>query len=266
MTRKNEAKMERKSKLRWIPVGKATVAAQAQRELNHLRVAKIKDNFKFEMLGFPIVSERDGGFFIIDGQHRIEAFRQLFGENREIQCQTYTGLTEQEEADYFLMFNDAMPVSSFDKFRVGVAAEREEEDAINKIVEDLGLTITRNHVPGKVYAVATLRRVYRRGGPDGLARTLATVRDAFGDIGLRSEVIDGIGLVYDRYTDIDNAALVKKLSTMHGGVSGLIGKARELKYATGKPLRHCVAASTVDAYNRGTGRRRIKPWFRYTTR
>ena len=158
-------------------------------------------------MGAPTVSHRGGWYYLIDGQHRIAALKQWLPswENQQVQCWTYEGLTEAAEAEQFLTLNDTLPVRAFAKFKVSVQAGRDAEADVDRIVRALGLRIARGS--GGICAVATLRRVYARGGPAVLSRALRIIRDAYGEAGLDGPVIDGIGLVCQRYDgDLQRAA------------------------------------------------------------
>lgn len=48
-----------------------------QRKLDHDRANRIAENFDPRLLNDPKVSERDGHFYVFDGQHTIEALRIL---------------------------------------------------------------------------------------------------------------------------------------------------------------------------------------------
>ena len=82
---------------------------------------------------------------------------------------------------------------------------------VDRIVRALGLRIARGS--GGICAVATLRRVYARGGPAVLSRALRIIRDAYGEAGLDGPVIDGIGLVCQRYDgELSEQRAVERLS------------------------------------------------------
>jgi len=117
-------RVERAARLKWCPIAKMRVSPTAQRELKQHRVDHLVANFDLEQIGTPVVSERDGAYYILDGQHRIEALRGIGWGDQQIQCWTYTGLTEEDEAERFLKLNDTLVVDSFSKFRVGVNAGR----------------------------------------------------------------------------------------------------------------------------------------------
>lgn len=252
----------RTARLRWVPIEKTKVSPVAQRELNQHRVDEIAANFDPEQIGAPTVNQRDGWYYIIDGQHRIEAMRLMGWSDQSVQCWTYDDLTEEQEAEYFLRINNTLTVETFERFRISIKAGREIETDIDRIVRGHNLRITRDEIPGAIRAVGTLRRVYTRSNPKTLARTLRIIRDAYGDAGLAAPVIDGIGLLCHRYNgQLDDSEAVKKLGDMRGGVNGLLGNAEKLRLATGNQKSHCVAAAAVDVINRGRGAKKLPSWW-----
>lgn len=256
-------RVEREARLRWVPISKMKVSPVAQRQLNQARVDRLAAEFDLEQLGTPTVSERDGSFYLIDGQHRIEMLRQIGWDDQQVQCWTYTGLTEEDEADKFDRLNDVLAVHAFDKFRVRVTAGREEETDIDRIVRANGMCVSRESVPGAIGAVGTLRRIYARSDGKTLGRALRIIREAYGDPGLEAAVLDGIGLLCQRYNgDLDDAAAVDKLSKAHGGVNSLLGKAEVLRQRTGNYKSHCVAAAAVDIINSGKGGKKLPSWWK----
>src|SRR5689334_13889898 len=139
----NSPKLERTAKLTWVPLKLMAVNDSTQRDFQQYRVNEILSDenggFDPEQLGFPTVNKRDGFFYICDGQHRIEAYKQWLGEgnweDQMIQCQTYVGLPEHEEAELFLKLNNTLTVKPLAKFKVAITAGRPRECEINKIVE-----------------------------------------------------------------------------------------------------------------------------------
>lgn len=256
-------RVERAARLEWVPIADMRVSALAQRDLNQARVDRLAADFDMEQLGSPTVNQRDGHFYVIDGQHRVEALRVIGYGDQSIECWTYKGLTDVEEADKFLKLNDILAVPAFAKFKVSVQAGREVECDIDRVVRSLGLRVSTERSEGAISAVHTLRRVYQRGGPECLAKTLAVVRDAYGSPGLEAIVIDGIGLLCHRYNgELTVERAVLALGSANGGVNGLLGKAEVLRKQTGNAKAHCVAASAVDLINRGKGGRKLPSWWR----
>jgi hypothetical protein len=258
-------KVERVARLRWVPLAKIRINPLAQRELNPARVDKLVADFDPEQLGSPTVNERDGLYYVIDGQHRIEALKHWLGswEDQHAQCWTYEGLTEEEEAEIFLKLNDTLVVHAFAKFRVGVQAGRPEETDVDRIVRAQKLRVSTDKSDGSISAVGTLMRVYRRADGPTLGRALRIIRDAYGDAGLEAVVIDGISLLCQRYNgDIEDVRAVGRLSSTYGGVNGLLGKAENLRKQTGNPRAHCVAAAAVEIINAGRGGKKLPSWWK----
>jgi hypothetical protein len=240
-----------------------SVSPLSQRDLNQNRVDHIVATFDLEQIGTPTVNLRDGIYWVIDGQHRIQALREIGWEDQQVQCWTYEGLTEEEEAEKFLKLNDYLAVNALAKFRVSVQAGRAVECDIDRIVRALGLVVSADRVPGGIGAVGTLRRVYERAGAAVLRQTLTLVRDAYGDSGMEAAVIDGLGLFVHRYgSEVDFGATVTRLTNAHGGAHGLLGKAENIRRATGNQKNHCVAAAAVEIINAGRGGKKLPTWWR----
>lgn len=251
------------SHLRWVAVADMVTSSVAQRELKQYRVDQIVAHYDEDKIGTPILSHRDGDYYVVDGQHRVEATRVARGEHSQIQCRVYEGLDESAEAELFLRFNDTLTVSAFDKFLVSVEAKRQEESDVNRIVKGQGLVISRDNIPGGIRAVGTLSKVYDRDGAVALRTALGIIRDAFGDSGFEAPVINGMGLLVARYhAELDVPTVVTRLSKVNGGVKGLLGKAEVLRRQTGGTKAHCVAAAVVDVINTGRGGRKLPSWWK----
>jgi hypothetical protein len=256
--------LDRTRQLDWVEVASLRVSQLAQRDLNPHWVNKIVAEFDPEEFGTPTVNQRDGFWYVIDGQHRVEALRSLGWDDIKIECWVYTGLTEQQEAAKFLLLNNRLTVATFPRFRIGVEAGNEEETAITTIVQNAGLHVALDKAEGSINAVGTLRRIYKRDGELVLARTLAMIRDAYGTPGMRAAVLDGIALFCARYqTRLDDGMAVEKLAGVHGGVNGLLGRGEKLYQRIGGRRNHCVAAAAVSIYNSGkAGGSRLPSWWK----
>lgn len=263
VTPKPGPKIERTARLRWVPLNRVAVSDIAQREVKPTRVDYLIAHFDAEQIGTPVVNERAGRFYAIDGQHRMAALREVYGNDHQVQCWTYAGLTEAEEAEKFLQINDVLSVSAMDKYQIGVEAGREIEADIDRIVRAAGMVVSRQSVEGGIGAVGTLRRVYTRSGAHVLGRTLRMIDSAFGSAGLDAAVIDGVGLLCGRYNgELQDELAVIKLRNMRGGVKGLLGKAALIKERTRQPFNQCVAAAAVDVINSGKGGKKLPSWWK----
>lgn len=254
-------------KIEKVPLAKMAISGRVQRKLNKARVDELVGDMDLDKIGTPVLNLRENYYFIIDGQHRIEAVKAWLGkgwETQVLECKVYTGLSEAQEADMFDKLNNVLTVSAFDKFKTRVTAGREVESAVDRIVRAESLCISRESVPGAISCVGTLTKVYSRAGEETLRKTLGIIRDSFGDAGFGSMVIDGLAHLCQRYGDqLEYDRAVQTLSEMHGGVNGLLGKAVVLQKQTGSPKAHCVAAAVVEAINsRRSGKRRMPTWWK----
>jgi hypothetical protein len=260
MTKTNTSKrIERAGHLRWVTVSDLVINERAQRDLRPGWAAQIAAEFDPDRFQPPLVSARDGQFFVIDGQHRIEALRVLGWDDQLVQCWVYENKSEAEEADLFLWHNNRKTVTAFDKFQIGVVAERPDEQDINRIVLASGLRVS--HADTGIRAVGALRKVYSH-GPKVLARTLRIVRDSYGDDGLDGHIIEGIGLLCARYNgELNEDTAISRLSTARGGIGALNSKSYATRKMIGKPLPQCVAAAAVEIINSGRGGKKLPGWW-----
>lgn len=250
---------------RWIKAGQMKVSPFAQREFSESNPA-VKNSFDPDLIGHPVLSHRGDFYYILDGQHRIKGFERWIGdgwEEQELLCDVYEGLTEAQEAETFLRHNTTKAVSTFEKFRIGVNAERPDETDIDRICRLLGLKISQTKGEGHVGAVGTLRTVYTRGGAGTLSKTLRVIRDAYGDAGMESSIIAGIGLVTSRFNgEVDEARLIRQLASVRQGKDGLLQQAYIVQKQSGSTLPQSVAAAAVDQYNKGRGGKKLPSWWK----
>lgn len=257
------------TRLRWVTLDNMRVAEEGkgQRLLKDYRVDRINSKgFNPDIMGYPIVSDRDGHFWIVDGQARIEALKQWLGEwkGQQVQCRVFNGLTREQECELFLNTNEYTQVDAWAKFHNAVGANRPDESDINAIVLVNGLVISRDDADNAIAAVSTLLKIYRRGGGVVLGRSLRIARDAYGKPGLASVVLDGLGLLCQRYNgELDDSMAVAKLSNAHGGVNGLTGKAGTIRRQTGSYVNQSIAAAAVEIINSGTkGGKKLPNWWK----
>lgn len=65
-------------------------------------VKELSETFKPHLVGIPIASKReDGQIVVLNGSHRCEALRQMFGDDLELDVSLYEGLTRDQEVAIF---------------------------------------------------------------------------------------------------------------------------------------------------------------------
>lgn len=256
-------KVTTEARLKWVPLADMVVNPKAQRELNNAWVAKIASGFDPEQLGHPTLSYRNGKYFIVDGQHRVEATRRAIGPDQLMQCWVHEGLDEAGEANMFRRLNDQKQVTALAKFQVAVTAGWAKELDIDRIVRANGCSVSKNKTVGAVSCVGTLYKVYDANGGIALGRALRLLLQGCGDAGLTAAFIEGMGMVVGTYNGaLDDAHMLRRLHEYPGGTAGLMNAANQTKLSTGHSMGQCVAATIVDAYNRGKqGRGRLPQWW-----
>jgi uncharacterized protein DUF6551 len=269
MSRKaNEEKksIQLTSELRNVPLRKIRIPPHAQRELRPAWMVELYSKFDPELMGYPTLSFRDGWYWAIDGQHRIEACKAFLGdgwETQSITCRVYNNLSESDEARLFVQLNHHKTVSSYENFRVAVNAGFAEENTVKRTVEKAGLNIAKDKGENNISAVGTLLKVYRRSDTSTLLRTLQIVHKSFGAPGMLNTVIDGTALMCERYNGVlDDGATIERLQQTRGGIGALMSRANTLRKQTGEAMNQCIAAALVDTINGGRGGKKLPSWWR----
>lgn len=260
-------KVSRVPHLRWVPIKDMRILPIAQRGFNRSQAEEYAADFDLEALGYPVVNYRDGIFYILDGQHRVEALKLIGWSDQSIQCECYVDLTNEQMADLFLRRDTRRAIKAFDKFRIAITAGRPDECDIDRIVRAQGLRVSRDKTEGSVAAVTTLKSVYERAGAANLAQTLRIIKNAYsGDHqAFDVSIITGVSLVCQRYEGkFDEQALTERLSKVTGGLLGLLRKAQTTRLQTGATKAHCVAAAIVECFNATRGGKRLDNWWRET--
>lgn len=260
------------SKVRAVPIAQMRVppALIVQREFRQAHADHLCANMDPNKLGYPIVNLRDGIYWLVDGQHRVAALKMWDPSivDTNLDCEVYENLTNAEMADIFLGRGDSKHIPTYDKFHVSCTAGHERELAIKRAVEVNGQKFSRSHVSG-ISAVGSLAKVYDTSGEAVLNQVIRTIRGGFeGDpLGFERSVIEGLGLVYNRYNGRTNEVnLAKRLGGLRQGARELLRKAESLRERTGSPKKQCVAAVVVDIYNKGEGsnhsKGRLPAWWK----
>lgn len=276
---KSTPKLSRRtSKIRPVLIDLMVVppAFVTQRPFIPSRGHQIADELDLNKLGFPIINQRDGKYFIVDGQHRIFAMRQNGFDGYELPCEVYEDLTDEEMAETFLGRDDRTPIAQFVKFHIACTAGHLRENAIRRVVEAHGLKIKNRREENCVGAVSVLCRIYDTSPSKDVAVgwVVRVAKHAFsGDpLGFESHLLDALGAINNRYNGVPNSKLIEKdliarLALLHGGARKLLQMSETLRDRTGQGKTSCLASVIIDIFNKHcVGRARIAPWFKENTR
>lgn len=259
----------------WIALSDLYSDEAYQRPIDETRVVRMRDAFDPDALGLPFVAEMkevggSGRFAVIDGQHRVELARLMYGDAQIIECEVIRGITRGRAAELFRLRNRATKPRALDVFLAGVTAGDPECVAIDRVVRAAGLRVARGGADRTIEAVVALQRVYRGdravgagADPVALKRTLTVCNAAWGPNAdaFLGDVVHGIGMVVVRHAELLNDdELSRKLRGYSGGPVRLLGDAKGLRVVVGGSVAHAVAAVVTRLYNRGRRRHGLPAW------
>ena len=263
MTKATNNTPSRQSHLRWVNADDLKVNPVAQREFRPAWAEKILGEFDIDKYQVPHVNKReDGSLFIMEGQHSTWAYRQYVGEGQKVQVWLYEGLTEQEEAEFFLSLNNKKAIDGMAKFKAAITAGRPDECDIDRIVRAAGCHVSSAPGPNSIQAVGALTTIYSRHGGVVLGQTVRVIRDSFTEGGYERPVLLGIAMVLARYPEAEIDRMVAKLSAIKNGWKGLIQKTSFIKEGMGCTQPEAAAAAVVEFYNSGRGGKKLPSWWR----
>lgn len=256
------------SKLKLVPIAEIKIppAMITQRVFRKAWGDDLAAELDLNLLGYPIINHRAGIYWCCDGQHRIYAMRQRGFGDYELECEVYEDLTDAEMARIFLGRNNQRTVAVFDKFHVAVTAGDKREVEIKKVVEENGQKVTRDKSEG-ISAVSALGAVYDRGGKVVLGQVIRAINLGFGGDpqGFDASILQGFGMMFHRFNGkLNEKDLGLALGTLRHGARELLRKAEMIRERTGSQKPQCVAAATVDLFNKRMGPRsksRLPDWW-----
>jgi uncharacterized protein DUF6551 len=235
---------------------KLLVDLRVQRPLDTKKAQKIAVQFNPQAMGLVTVSLRsDRMYYLLDGQHRVEAARRANDGSYKVLCEVFEGLTLQEEAEMFLTLNATTKPSYVDRFLVRGTAGDKDVAGILKACSDYGFTVGKPPGNGTIMAVAVLEKLWHLSQayemePDLIRQTLLVVKNAWGmdKEGLIGTVLEGIGaLIYEHRARIDLDRLAHKLSEKMP--LSLLTEARTFAAARNMRVPMAVADTATHLYN-----------------
>jgi hypothetical protein len=233
-----------------LPIGKLKYDVYQRPVKLHI-VRKITKEFDPIAVGLIHVSERsDGFYYIFDGQHRVEAMKNL--GIKLIECLVFEGMTFQEEAAAFDYFNNSTRADRLDRGNAKILSNNPEAKAINDIVESVGLKIDyQKRDDGGIKALGAIEDVYNKGGESDLWTVLHIIKQSLGDNKRNYQrfIVLGIHRFIKEYEGYDQKWLIKKLSK--AGLDTLLMKTNDFRNVLSSDKVTGVKMAVVKLYNHG---------------
>lgn len=184
-----------------------------------IRTSWIKDkaqNFEAGLLGTITVSQRNGQYYIVDGQHRTILARKN-GMN-ELMALVYEGLKYEEEAELFYKLNTAINrATPLDAFNAKVEARDKDAVEIKNIVESVGFVVRGGSIKNYVSAIGEVQRIHKKYGAFHLSQLLSAIKQAWDGepYSLNNYMLRGLSefiKIYENEDDFSIKTLVNQLS------------------------------------------------------
>lgn len=230
--------------------------ASYQRPVSMGHAREIVKRFDETLFGFPLLSNRDGKWFVIDGQHRVNAALAL--NLKEIECQVVRNLTKEQEAELFLQANvQKRRLSGVDRTFAAIESGSETEKAMRDTFVKHGYEFVRGK-RGRKPGTLTVRpgnaiTVSYKSDPYAMDVTLEVLTSAYRvpsgtyDDGITAllcdaQIITGISLAVSSWTQ---AGLWN--GHLRSALVSVLGNARELlslkQVAIDQSVQHISASS-----------------------
>ena len=253
-----------KIKLRQIFVDRTVQRSRTNEKL----VKQIVGDWNPRLVGTVVVSRRSdhpATYHVVEGWHRCEAMRRLFGPDHEITAEVHTGLSRQGEADLFHALNKKHRIPADDSFRVELVAEHPTVVAANNAVlesgyycvdpKDLDPDATTPMRNLQLRASDSVKGITENYGPEMLTTVLQVGTDAWGRDGSNfpAPVLNGVSYFLMKYPEADHGFLTKALrSQWPNGGTELTKDAMAAVRTTGSRMdrQRVIARLLVGAYNK----------------
>lgn len=172
----------KKSNVRLISVDLLTTDMTYQSPVKESHVKDIVKNFNLEAVGIITVSHRDGKYHVTDGQHRVEAYKRM--GIKYIYAEVHEGLTQEEEAEMYILLNKAPNKSVNSIGKADLATGETYAVDIEYYVNKAGLQVDydKKRTSAKtISAYGSLKYIYKKHGGEHLYDVLTLSKEIYGD-------------------------------------------------------------------------------------
>lgn len=243
-----------------INLNKLHVDGEYQRDPLTSEVNRIKRNFNWRFFGYLIVAQRGRKFYIIDGQHRWIAVKELVEEGKldvkELMCLVVTTQNSSEEAAIFHAVNRGRRnPNSLDSFKATVASGDKLAETTLRIIESCGFGVPGIHYEEKLLKIRSISSCVSicKKSPETLSKTLNMIWKAWAKNdyqatdAVRRDIILAIATIFIRQDNVIEKELLNVLSSV--APRYLIQDAKTEVRTMGGSRFLCVHNHIVKLYN-----------------
>lgn len=256
--------------LAFVPAGEMTPDHDYQRDRKAPRVQRLVEGWDDRKVGALLVVRHDDGdrryYLILDGGHRWDAARTLYGEDYELPVVIVGDSAATGDAEVFLGVNrDRSAVAKWDEFRValngGLSPYVDIEHGLQAKVRDgNALGVAQKASPNRIGCVQALLRIHDSYGLEVLLRAVDVLDDLWGrhPETWDADMLQAVARFLARNSDLDLDRLEQVLAKKSISQWKATALNRTDKVTSGGSESRAIRLSNVitDAYN--TRRRRSK--------
>ncbi len=169
-----------------------------QRDVILAKVKEITAEWSWVGAGAIVVGERNGEFWVIDGQHRVLAAKRR-SDISYLPCIVFQTEGVKQEAIAFLVLNAGRkPVSSIGKFKAMIAAGNDTACVVHKTLEALGVTLKPAAKKGR--ELKSVAWAVRKAAEDAekFELVMRIAADLSHEIPIQERLLDGLWYINDR--------------------------------------------------------------------
>lgn len=252
-------------KIEWIAVKHLSVVwVQAQRPYDEKWARAIADDLDPDKFDPIIVTQPNGQgiYHIIEGQHRrhaLEIYAEKVGgggtaQNEQAPCRIIDEVDPARAAEIWLGINAGRKaVKPITAFLVAVAAQRDIETAINKVLHRLNYKVSPAKMPFHISAVSALRTIYNRHGLITIEKTVRMLSLMWGGDpqAVSSALLRGTAIFLHEFGDHVNAKRLRQQVGERFSPWKFKEAAEARKHSTLENLDEAISELLIREYNKG---------------
>lgn len=173
------------------------------RDIKIRAVNKIVKEWDERAFGILLVGHINDTYMVIEGNHRVEAIRQI-DDYEAVWCQVLENITVEEAADIYIKINqNRRQLTRYDIYKAGIMAGDSKWIGIDQAIKKAGMKAAKSSKSGdSVSSIAMIENIYIKYGDGVLVDTLRAIHSIwFGDkMSKRSEFIGGMAYLIN-YTN-----------------------------------------------------------------
>jgi hypothetical protein len=224
---------------------------QYQREATEPKVKEIARAWSWLACGALLVAEREGVYFVFDGQHRaLAALRR--SDITYLPCVVFSTAGSKEEAEAFLRANtNRKPLNSLAKFRAATTAEQPAAVLVRQLIDAVGRTAS-DSAKGTTVRCLSLMMTHAQKQPEILKRVWPLIAEVCIGRPVHERILDG--LIYIENNLPEGESLQDKewrKRVLRVSYDGLLGAANRFAVTYVKGGAKIWALGMVDAMNKG---------------